>query len=278
MAPPPPCATIWRPAALLASTRPRRFTRSTRSSSSAGISSTGACGKIPALFTRMSNPPNLATHCSTMRWPASSSPTSSASVSTLPWAPASRSAAHRSAASSRSTSSTSAPPSTNRRAMANPMPIAAPVTIARRPSRLNGPQSVMSLASVACAGRAPASAFHPNRGGPEGDPVAPKDPGARGRCSLSASAVERYRPGREDRRLEDRRLEDRRLEVLSMIALQCPKCELRFTSPNELTWHLRQDHRRLRGLVLPDRLDRSSDGARHRRTRVNAATWFRRVR
>lgn len=61
-----------------------------------------------------------------------------------------------------------------------------------------------------------------------------------------------------------------------MVAVQCPKCELRFSSPNQLTWHLRQDHRRSRGLGLPDRLHRSAEGNRRDRTRVNAATWFRR--
>ena len=61
-----------------------------------------------------------------------------------------------------------------------------------------------------------------------------------------------------------------------MVAVQCPKCELQFSSPNVLSWHLRQDHRRSRGLALPDRLRRSEKRDRRRRTRVNAAAWFRR--
>jgi hypothetical protein len=65
-----------------------------------------------------------------------------------------------------------------------------------------------------------------------------------------------------------------------MVSVQCPKCELRFSSPNELTSHLREDHRRSSGLRPPDRLDRSREGSREggrrRRTRLNAAAWFRR--
>ncbi|HZD72497.1 MAG TPA: hypothetical protein VE776_01170 [Actinomycetota bacterium] len=66
------------------------------------------------------------------------------------------------------------------------------------------------------------------------------------------------------------------LEVVTMVAVQCPKCELLFRSPEELDWHLRQDHHRPKGLGLPDRLHRSSDRGRRRGTRANAATWFRR--
>jgi putative redox protein len=41
-----------------------------------------------------------------------------------------------------------------------------------------------------------------------------------------------------------------------MTTVQCPKCELRFPNPNAVAWHLRQDHRRTRGLGIPDPLDR----------------------
>jgi uncharacterized C2H2 Zn-finger protein len=68
----------------------------------------------------------------------------------------------------------------------------------------------------------------------------------------------------------------RLLEVMSMVAVQCPKCELLFRSPEELDWHLRQDHRRSRGLGLPDRLHRPGRGGRRPKTLVNPATWFRR--
>ena len=33
-----------------------------------------------------------------------------------------------------------------------------------------------------------------------------------------------------------------------------PKCPLRFRTRSEAFWHLRQDHRRITGLGLPDRL------------------------
>jgi putative redox protein len=39
-----------------------------------------------------------------------------------------------------------------------------------------------------------------------------------------------------------------------MSTIQCPKCELRFPSPNAVACHLRQDHRRTRGLGVPDPL------------------------
>jgi hypothetical protein len=39
-----------------------------------------------------------------------------------------------------------------------------------------------------------------------------------------------------------------------MTAVQCPKCQLRFLTRSEVLWHLRMDHRRTKGLGLPDRL------------------------
>ena len=50
-----------------------------------------------------------------------------------------------------------------------------------------------------------------------------------------------------------------------MTTEQCPKCELRFWNRNEMLWHLREDHRRTKGLALPDRL-RGPAHRRHRQT------------
>lgn len=60
-----------------------------------------------------------------------------------------------------------------------------------------------------------------------------------------------------------------------MITVQCPKCELRFASRNAAAWHLRQDHRRSKGLGLPDRLYQSRRARPRQRERVTGATWLR---
>jgi hypothetical protein len=60
-----------------------------------------------------------------------------------------------------------------------------------------------------------------------------------------------------------------------MIAVQCPKCELRFASRSEAAWHLRHDHRRSKGLGLPDRLHQSRHDHRPQRERVTGVTWVR---
>jgi hypothetical protein len=57
-----------------------------------------------------------------------------------------------------------------------------------------------------------------------------------------------------------------------MIAVKCPKCELRFGSQNELAWHLREDHRRSKGLGLPDRWCRPRGGRRSQRKWVTGST------
>jgi hypothetical protein len=57
-----------------------------------------------------------------------------------------------------------------------------------------------------------------------------------------------------------------------MITVQCPKCELRFASRNELAWHLRQDHRRSKGLGLPDRWCRPRRARRSQGQRVTGST------
>jgi uncharacterized C2H2 Zn-finger protein len=58
-----------------------------------------------------------------------------------------------------------------------------------------------------------------------------------------------------------------------MVAVQCPKCDLWFASRNEVAWHVRQDHRRSRGLGLPDRLSRARRVHRSQRERVTGARW-----
>jgi hypothetical protein len=66
-----------------------------------------------------------------------------------------------------------------------------------------------------------------------------------------------------------------RQEVATMITVQCPKCELRFASGSEVVWHLRQDHRRSKGLGLPDRLHQPRRAHRSERERIVGATWLR---
>ncbi len=60
-----------------------------------------------------------------------------------------------------------------------------------------------------------------------------------------------------------------------MITVQCPRCELWFASRNEAVWHLRQDHRRSKGLGLPDRLHQSQRAHHALRERVTGAKWLR---
>jgi hypothetical protein len=50
------------------------------------------------------------------------------------------------------------------------------------------------------------------------------------------------------------------------LIMQCPKCQLRFSTRGEVLWHLRQDHRRTRGLDVPDRL--RGPARRHHRPAV----------
>jgi hypothetical protein len=49
-----------------------------------------------------------------------------------------------------------------------------------------------------------------------------------------------------------------------MTTVQCPKCQLRFLTRSEVLSHLRMDHRRTKGLGLPDR----PHGPTHRRVPV----------
>jgi hypothetical protein len=60
-----------------------------------------------------------------------------------------------------------------------------------------------------------------------------------------------------------------------MIAVQCPKCELRFASRNAAAWHPRQDQRRSTGLGLRGRLHQSRHARRSQREQVTDAAWLR---
>ncbi len=60
-----------------------------------------------------------------------------------------------------------------------------------------------------------------------------------------------------------------------MISVQCPKCELQFASRNEVAWHLRQDHRRSKGLGIPDRWCKPRGTRGSQRERVTGSTWRR---
>ncbi len=117
---------------------PVRFTRSTRSQSSGATSWLCSKRRMPALFTRTSSRPASSVAAATARGAVAASPTSPARA-TMPAEAAApfpmASTASASASSSRSTATTVAPSSTSRCAVARPMPDAAPVTMATRPSK-----------------------------------------------------------------------------------------------------------------------------------------------
>ena len=107
-----------------------------RSHSSTGASTTGPRSITPALLTRMSSRPWLATVCATAASAAARSVTSASITDALaPPAPSS-SASALSRSPRRATSVTAAPSAASRRAVASPMPLDAPVTIATVPSSM----------------------------------------------------------------------------------------------------------------------------------------------
>ena len=59
-----------------------------------------------------------------------------------------------------------------------------------------------------------------------------------------------------------------------MVSVQCPRCELLFASRNQAAWHLRQDHRRSKGLGIPDRLYRMGSARRRHEERLTSQRWL----
>jgi hypothetical protein len=126
------CSTKCFWAALVIRKAPLRCTFMTRSQSSSVILNSRLSRVIPALLTRMWMPPSSAT----TRAIAASTDAALLTSQPMPIAvPPSRPAASLAAASSRSMIATAAPSSENRLAVPNPMPRAAPVMTATRPSK-----------------------------------------------------------------------------------------------------------------------------------------------
>jgi uncharacterized C2H2 Zn-finger protein len=59
-----------------------------------------------------------------------------------------------------------------------------------------------------------------------------------------------------------------------MVSVQCPRCELLFASRNQAAWHLRQDHRRSKGLGVPDRLYQARRPRRPHEERLTGQRWL----
>src|SRR5262245_8679197 len=131
---PRPPRIITGAACLIMSHGPIRLTRRISCHCSTVCSRRGTRPPLmPALAKATSRPPHSATQRRTTRSTAASSPASAArAIAAPPAAPASATAAS-SASAARSTPSTRAPSRAKRRRAARPMPLAAPVTIARLP-------------------------------------------------------------------------------------------------------------------------------------------------
>src|SRR6266508_3382823 len=133
-----------RPAAWLAKNVPFTFTATVRSKSSSRTSSAGFSGPSPALFTRMSSRPRLATVSSTARNTWSIRVTSIWSGSARRPIPSIREATSPPTFASRMPSATSAPAFASASEIARPRPRAAPVTSATCPIRSNRGNSSMA--------------------------------------------------------------------------------------------------------------------------------------
>src|SRR6266540_710485 len=139
-----PRAIMARPAAWLAKNVPFTFTATVRSKSSSRTSSAGFSGPSPALFTRMSSRPRLATVSSTARNTWSICVTSIWSRSARRPMPSIREATSPPTFASRMPSATSAPAFASASEIARPRPRAAPVTSATCPIRSNRGNSSMA--------------------------------------------------------------------------------------------------------------------------------------
>src|SRR6185436_10422659 len=138
---PPPRPIMAGAACLIMSQGPIRLTRRISCHCSTVCSRSGMRPPLtPALAKTASTPPHSATHRPTAPATDASSPASAARARAEPPAAEASVTAASSAASSRSTASTRAPSRAKRRRLARPMPLAAPVMIARLPlSRPMGP-------------------------------------------------------------------------------------------------------------------------------------------
>src|SRR3712207_5198421 len=125
---------------------PVRLRPSTFSQSSSVVSQRGASGPVmPALFTRTSTAPKDSRARSTSARTSSGLVTSAATPTALPPPSLSRSAAVVAPSSAMSATTTCAPAVERRSAMANPIPRAAPVTIATLPGSSRNTVSLLSL-------------------------------------------------------------------------------------------------------------------------------------
>src|SRR6185437_8617632 len=131
------CRIITRPAAWHAKNVPFKFTLRVASKSSSRTLSAGFPGAMPALFTKMSNRPNLATVSSTAREICSILPISICNGSTLRPMPSISRANSPSALMSRNPSPMLAPAWARASEIAWPRPRAAPVTSATCPVKSN---------------------------------------------------------------------------------------------------------------------------------------------
>src|SRR6188472_3031046 len=129
----PPRASRCGKAARAYTNAPRTLTSITRLYASSGVSSTPACTPIPALFTRMSSPPSIATVSSTLARAWSGSAASARTNLIAPREPSSCSASSPSEAS-RPVITTEAPSSRKRSAIARPSPVVPPVISAALPA------------------------------------------------------------------------------------------------------------------------------------------------
>src|SRR4051794_37490729 len=110
-----------------------RLTSCTRRQASSSVSriESSSGGEMPALLNSTSSPPNRSIAAAYIAWTSSGSVTSARTNS-----PPTSSACALPPASSRSATTTCAPSAANRRALARPMPLAAPVMTATLPSSL----------------------------------------------------------------------------------------------------------------------------------------------
>ena len=132
---PPPACFIASTACLVPRNTPREFTAISWSHASVSSMSVTALPLMPALFTRMSSFPYFCTVASTTAFQSSSLVTSRRMNSAVPLARVMSAAIFLPSSSSMSAITTVAPSLAKRRAVAAPMPEAAPLTIATLPSR-----------------------------------------------------------------------------------------------------------------------------------------------
>src|ERR1700722_11353144 len=132
---PPPVCFIASTACLVPRNTPREFTAISLSQASLSSMSDTALPLMPALFTRMSSLPYFCTVASTTAFQSASLVTSRRMNSAVPLARVMSAATCWPSSSNMSAITTLAPSFANRRAVATPIPDAAPLMIATFPSR-----------------------------------------------------------------------------------------------------------------------------------------------